>query len=156
MIIIKEARDSWYKKLLTKQEFYDFVVKSLTGQFGKDDQKAWVGNVTSEAAARIKNVCKQNVYHIMVGSSKLFHAYRKVAHHLLKNDIFHLVDVINTTHDIKESAKRSISEPNVTALKFVADINGNLEFVVLVRVSKKYKGWLDMIDCYRERKVKDA
>jgi hypothetical protein len=155
MIIFVEARDSWYHKILAKQEFAEFVKNSLSGQF-KEDQKAWIGNVTSGASARIMRICGKRVERIMVSSSAIAHAYSKTSHNLLPTDILHLVEVINTTNNIKISAESFRSELGSTVLEFEMDIQGSLKFVEIVRISKKYKGWLDLVTCYRKRKVKDA
>jgi hypothetical protein len=79
-----------------------------------------------------------------------------VSHNLLPTDILHLVEVINQSQNIKISADAFRSEPSAAVLEFEIDINGSLKFVEVVRISKSYKGWLDLITCYRKRKVKDA
>jgi uncharacterized protein YjaZ len=155
VIIFIEARDSWYRKILTKQEFAKFVADSLTGQF-KENQQACIGEITSEASARIMRICGKRVRHIMASSSAIIHAYSKVSHNLAPTDILHLVEVVNTTKNIKISADSFRSEPGAAVLEFEMDIKGDLKFIELVRISKKYKGWLDLVTCYRKRKVKDA
>jgi hypothetical protein len=155
MIIFREAQNSWYRTLLTKQEFTKFVADSLSRNF-KEDKKAWIGTITPEASVRIMSVCGKRLERVMVSSSAIIHAYSKLSHNLLPTDILHLVEVINQSRNIKISADTSRSEPNTTVLEFEMDINGTLKFVEVVRISKSYKGWLDLVTCYRKRKAKDA
>jgi hypothetical protein len=155
MIIFIEARDSWRRKLLTKQEFAKFAADSLAGKY-KDDQKAWIGDVTPEATARIKDICGQSVHRIMASSSAIAHAYRKENHNPLSTDIFHLVDAINSSKTIRTSKFKVVSEPWSTVLEFEADINGTLTFIELVRIPKDCKGRIDLATCYKKKKVKGA
>jgi uncharacterized protein YjaZ len=156
MVFFVETQDSWYNKLLSRQEFAKFVATSLSGKF-KQDQKAWVGKVAPAAADRIKSICGETVGRIMVSSSAIVHAYSKPSHNLLPTDLLHIVEIINSENTVIEiSNEHRISEPTAKMIKFKVNIQGSFTLVEEVRVSKKYKGWLDLVTCYRKKKVKDA
>jgi hypothetical protein len=156
MIIFVETRNSWYNKLLSKQEFVQFVATSLSGKF-QQDQKAWVGKVEPAAANRIKSICGETVGRIMVSSSAIIHAYSKPSHNLLSTDLLHIVEIINSEDaTIEISGDPRVSEPTAKRIKFKVNLQGSFTLIEEVRVSKKYKGWLDLVTCYRKKKVKDA
>jgi hypothetical protein len=56
-------------------------------------------------------------------------------------------NVINTATDIKYSP---IHHQNNKCLEFTQDIDGNIIFVVEVRI--KFGGWLALVTCYRRKK----
>ena len=85
----------------------------------------------------------------MVESDAVWHSYKKSAHNLEPDDIFHLVEVVNTADDIEKSEKGS---QNNEVLKFSKEINGLLTFVEEVRVN--FDGWLALVTCYRQKKVR--
>jgi hypothetical protein len=156
MVIFVETQDFWYNKLLSKQEFIQFIANSLSGKF-KQDQKAWIGKVESTKVDRIKILCGETVGRIMLSSSSIIHAYSKPSHNLLSTDLLHIVEIINSEDasiEISNDPRRS--EPTAKVIRFKINLRGSFTLVEEVRVSKKYRGWLDLVTCYREKKAKDA
>ena len=134
-------KEPWYLKQLANDELKTFVEEARTG---KNNDKAFIGTVSSDAVLRIESACGKKVQKIMLESGAIRHSYSK-EHHLLKNDdIFYYVDVVNTATDIQISKKKHLCNDVIT---FAKDVNGKILFVVEVRV--KHDGWLSLITCYR-------
>ena len=138
--------ERWFEKQLNHDEYRSFVKQSLSG---KTNEKAFVGEVTPEAAQRIYKVSGQKVEKIMLESNAVRHSYSKQYHLLDSNDIFNYVDVLNTSTDIQLSSKKHLNNQVIT---FTKDIDGKILFAVEVRI--KHGGWLSLLTCYRLHKKK--
>ena len=143
---VNVGKGQWYSQMLTPDGFRQFVAAALAGERHK---KAWIGTVTPSMAASIRGLCGKTVSKIMVESDAVWHSCKKSAHNLEPDDIFHLVEVINTADNIQKSGKGS---QNNEVLKFSKDINGLITFVEEVRVN--FDGWLALVTCYRQKKVR--
>jgi hypothetical protein len=143
---VNTGREQWYSRMLSSDEFRQFVTNVLAGE---RHRKAWIGMVTPQTAARIRVLCGKTVSKIMIESDAVWHSCKKSAHNLEPDDIFHIVDVINTAEDIQKSEK---GNQNNEVLKFNKDIDGIITFVEEVRIN--YEGWLALVTCYRQKKVR--
>jgi hypothetical protein len=65
----------------------------------------------------------------------------------LDGDLLRLVNIINIATDIKNSR---IHHQNNECLEITHNIDGNITFVVEVRV--KFGGWLALVTCYRQKR----
>ncbi|MDR3122263.1 MAG: hypothetical protein LBU16_00595 [Treponema sp.] len=137
--------DKWFSHILSGDEFKEFVEKSLAS---KINEKAFLGYIAPQAAERIRSLCRISVTKIMADSGAIRHSYGRKHHNLEQDDIFHLVDVINTSVAIELSDKRN---QNNQVLYFRKDINGVITFVEEVRAG--HDGWLALVTCYRQRKA---
>jgi hypothetical protein len=134
----------WYDCQLSEDELKAFVAESLAG---KENKKAFIGTIASEAVQRIEAVCGKKVGRIVLESEAVRHSINKASHNLHDGDLLRLVNVINTATDIKNS---QIHHQNNKCLEITQDIDGNITFVVEVRV--KFGGWLALVTCYRQKK----
>jgi hypothetical protein len=134
----------WYLKQLTYDELRIFIEEAKTG---KNNDKAFIGTVTPEAAQRIQAVCSKTVKNIMLESEGIRHSFKKASHNLNDNDLLHIVDAINTASDIKIS---NMTHQNNECLKISKDIGGKITFVMEVRIH--YGGWLALVTSYREKR----
>jgi len=141
---VNVEKEQWYTHQLTQEQLRLFIEEAHTG---KNNKKAFIGNVTPDATQRIEAVCGKRVKYIMLESGAIRHSYGKDYHLLEKEDIFHYVDVVNTATDIQFSRKKHLNNDVIT---FTKDINGKILFAVEVRV--KHDGWLSLITCYRLHK----
>jgi len=137
-------KKSWYTQQLTQDQLKLFIEEARTG---KSNEKAFIGAVTLNATQRIKAVCGKEVKNIMLESGAVRHSYSKDYHLLENDDIFHYVDAVNTSTDIKFSGKKHLNNDVIT---FMKDINVKILFAVEVR--NKHKGWLSLVTCYRLQK----
>jgi hypothetical protein len=151
MVIFVEGKtDIWQKRMLTHQEFIQFITKTFNREFS-GDRKAWIGVVSSLAQTKLKQIAGRTANKIMISSSSIFHVYKKESHNLLFDDILHIVDVINNADTIDLSTDKSKHKNDVFLFK--KDINGTITFVIELRISKAYPdGWLDLVTCYRQKK----
>jgi hypothetical protein len=132
--------------MLTPDEFRQFAVAALAGE---RHGKAWIGVVEPQAVARIQAVCGKTVSKIMVESDSIWHSYKKLAHNLEPDDIFRIVEVINTATDIQPAEKKN---QNNEVIKFSKDIDGLITFVEEIRIN--FDGWLALVTCYRLKKIR--
>jgi hypothetical protein len=145
MPYIIENEEKWYSHVLSAEDFKQFCAEALAS---KTNTKAFIGSVNPEAMMRIKAITDITVAKIMVDSGAIRHAYAKAEHCLESDDIFHLVDVINTSTDIQLS---DMKHQNNKILVFKKNIHGNIVFVEEARI--QYGGWLALVTCYREKKA---
>jgi hypothetical protein len=136
--------ERWYSRMLSPDEFRQFAAAALAGE---RHQKAWIGVVSPVAADRIRTVSGKAVSKIMIESDSIWHSCKKSVHNLQPDDIFHIVDVINTAGHIQRSGKQ---HQNNEVLEFHKDVNGIITFVAEVRAH--FDGWLALITCYRQKK----
>jgi hypothetical protein len=142
---------NWFSRQISLEEFTKFVHEAINSLDNAIVKRAYIGDVTVEAAQRIKAVCGKTMGKIMVDNGQIRHAYKKLSHNLEADDIFHIIDVINTAPSITLSDKKFLHNP---ALVFEKDISGNITFLVQVRV--EYGGWLAFADCWRKNKKDKA
>jgi hypothetical protein len=135
------------EEILSGEAFRQFVSDSLSGD-GIINKKAFIGTITEEAIKRIQVVCGKNVCKITVDTGAIRHSYKRIEHNLEPDDIFHIIDVINTATDIKLQAKK---HQNNETLLFQKDINGEITFLTEVRITNKE---LALVTCYRKKKVR--
>jgi hypothetical protein len=103
--------------------------------------------VESDAAKRIKAICGKDIKAIILESSAVRHAYSKQAHNLEKDDLLHVVDVINSATTIEPAGTHQDND----VLRFKKDIDGDIVFVEEVRA--KHNGQLALVTCYRTKKA---
>jgi hypothetical protein len=139
--------EHWHTHQLSFEEFKRFVGEAKEGSDNAAIKRAYIGNIDIEASKRIKAVCGKTMTKIMVDNGQIRHAYKKSSHNLEPDDIFHIIDVINTATDIKLSDKEFLHNP---ALIFQKDISGKITFLVQVRT--EHDGWLAFADCWRKNK----
>ena len=137
-------KEPWYRKQLTREELITFIEEARTG---KKNEKAFIGTVEPDAAQRIEDACGKKAGKIMLESGGIRHSYKKANHNLKNDDLLHIVDVINTATDIKLSDKK---HQNNECLKICKDIDGNITFVMEVRIH--FGGWLALVTCYRKNR----
>ena len=80
----------------------------------------------------------------MLESEGIRHSFKKAGHKLKDDDLFHIVDAINTATDIMLS---NTTHQNNECLEMCKNIGGNITFVMEVRIH--YGGWLALVTCYR-------
>ena len=144
MFLNKDAsvkKEPWYIHQLTQNELKVFVEESRTG---KTNDKAFIGTIIPDAAQRIEAICGKKVKKIMLESEAVRHSFKKAGHNLKDDDLLHIVDVINTTKDIKVS---DVTHQNNECLEICTNISGEITFVMEVRIH--YGGWLALVTCYR-------
>ena len=134
-------KEPWYIHLLTHDQLKIFIEEARTG---KNNNKAFIGTVTQDAAKRIEAVCCKKVKNIMLESEGIRHSYKKASHNLKSNDLLHIVDAINTATDIKVS---DTTHQNNKCLEICKDTDGKITFIMEVRIH--YGGWLALVTCYR-------
>jgi hypothetical protein len=140
---------NWYKlSPLTKDELKQFINDSLQGKY-KQPKIAYIGDVCTDAALRISDLCGEIVSKIRIDSGTIRHAHGKKTHNLLQDDILCCADVINTATDVTVSDEYHL---NNTVLEFRKEINGLITFITEVLVN--YGGWLSLVTCYRQKKAK--
>ena len=134
-------KEPWYIHQLTQDQLKLFIDEA---RIGKNNNKAFIGTVTPDAAQRIEAVCNTKVKNIMLESEGIRHSLKKASHNLRSNDLLHIVDAINTSTDIKVS---DTTHQNNECLEICIDIDGKITFIMEVRVH--YGGWLALVTCYR-------
>jgi hypothetical protein len=134
-------KELWYIHQLTQDQLNLFIDEA---RIGKNNNKAFIGTVTPDAAQRIEAVCNIKVKNIMLESEGIRHSLKKASHNLRSNDLLHIVDAINTSTDIKVS---DTTHQNNECLEICIDIDGKITFIMEVRVH--YGGWLALVTCYR-------
>jgi hypothetical protein len=139
-----EKGKKWYSHLLPHDELKKFITKAHTG---RENKKAFIGQVVSEAAKRIEAVCGKKVLNIMLESEGIRHSLNKSSHNLREGDLLYIPDIINTATDIRLSG---ITHQNNACLELTKDIGGKITLVVEVRIH--YGGWLALVTCYRHKK----
>ena len=142
-VVFVESADKWFSHVLSVEEFKEFVAESLVSRSNK---KAFLGYVEPQAAMRIKAKSGISVTKIMADSGAIRHSYERKHHNLEADDIFHIVELINTAIDIELSDTKN---QNNQVLYFRKNINGLITFVEEVRAARD--GWLDLVTCYRQR-----
>jgi hypothetical protein len=86
---------------------------------------------------------------VLVPGTVALPSYKETSHNLLPDDIFSLADVVNTATAIQKSEKQ---HQNNEVLEFSKEISGMITFVLEVRVN--FSGWLTLVTCYRQKKVR--
>jgi hypothetical protein len=142
-------KDRWFEHRLTQSEFKEFVDEAKNSQDNTAIKRAYIGDITPDAAHRIEAVSGKKMTKIMADNGQIRHAYKKANHNLEPGDIFHIEDVINTATDISISDKEFLHSP---ALIFKKDIDGELTFLVQVRA--EHGGWLAFANCWRQKKAR--
>jgi hypothetical protein len=137
----------WFDRHLTPEEFRQFVIDAKESPANTEIKQAYIGDIVPEAALRIKAVCGASVSKIMIDNGQIRHAYRKANHNLEDDDIFRLVEIINTATDITLSERKFLHNQ---ALLFVKDISGEITFLIQVRI--EFGGWLAFGDCWRRKR----
>jgi hypothetical protein len=144
-------KEQWFAHQLTESEFKEFVAEARNSPDNVSIKRAFIGTVEPCASNRVKAVCGKTMTKIMIDNGQIRHAYKKINHNLEDDDIFHIVDVINTATDITVSDDDFMEN---TALVFQKNIDGNITFLVQVR--SRYGGWLAFANCWRKKKKDKA
>ena len=142
-----QAAEKWFSHQLTAEEFRNFVDEAQNSQDNSQIRQAFIGVVAPDAAERVKAVSGKTVSKIMIDNGQIRHDYKKASHNLEPDDVFHIIDVINTATNITLSEKEFLESP---ALIFEKDLGGNVTFLVQVRSA--FGGWLAFADCWRQKK----
>jgi hypothetical protein len=126
---------------------HDFIKESLKNR--KAPHK-WIriGTIDNAAQKRIEQKCGAKVSEIHIDNSGVIHAMGKPQHNLEPDDLFHAVDVINTTNDISLSEKKHKSND---VLIFKQKINGNITILTEVHVKNDY---LLIFNAWRQKKAR--
>ena len=113
---------------------HDFIQETLKNR--KASHK-WmkIGVVAPDARERIEQKCGAKISEIHIDNSGIIHAMTQAHHNLEPDDLFHAVDVINTTTDICLSSKRHKSND---VLVFKKDMDGEITFLTEVHVKNNY------------------
>jgi hypothetical protein len=140
-----QKTELWYTHQLTQDELKRFIADARAG---KDDSKAWIGNIDPGTAKKIEALIKVQVSKIMLEGGSVRHSHKKAHHNLEEDDLLYAVDVINNAISIEISPQK---HRDSDVLTFRGDINGEIYFLEAVR--PKHEGWLSLVTCYRPRKA---
>jgi len=138
----------WNKVALiqTQEEFQNFIKQSLENRDGIN-RKIKIGETTKDARKRIKKIYGKSISNIGIDNNGIVHAHEEKHHNLETDDLFHVVDIINSALDISVSDTK---HQDCDVLEFKKDINGNIKILAEIHNSKNY---LMIFNAMRKKKA---
>jgi hypothetical protein len=112
----KMKKEKWWLCQLSPRELEDFIEKAKTGN---ENESAFIGTVSGEAAQRIQELCGENVSKIRLNSWDIRHAYEDDKHYLEKDDVYYSAYVINNPSKMELSSRKNKDRH---VLKFTGNI----------------------------------
>jgi len=117
---------------MSTRDLLQFAQEAIKNK-GYPHKEVYIDRVAEEAKDRLNKKFGIDVDDIVTDTGSVWHAYKKSAHNLEKDDIIHAVEVINTSTDIEPSGEHQ----NNPTFIFKKDIDGEISFLVEARIKNK-------------------